>query len=109
MFLMQTLPSQLFAAQPFVYGSYAKLQRTVKSVIENFPDTSQSTFEVRVEWEKFLAKAPQSDDVNEYTRVFDLKCPLGDALLGRIASLSALETTPGAEVYCSKLINVESG
>ena len=82
MYLLMTMPSNRFIAQPFVYGSYSKFVKTVNSIVTAFPDTSESTTSVRAEWQQFAKKAPISDDVNEFTRAFGLKCPLGNYLLG---------------------------
>jgi len=89
LFLLTSLPSKPFTAQPFVHGSYSRLQKAITSVNTTFPDTALSTTSVRNEWAAFCLNAPESDDVNEYTRAKGLKCPLGEVLLG-LEDLSGL-------------------
>jgi hypothetical protein len=83
MHILKSQPSQLFEADTFISGSRKRLEKVVESVKENFKFNAGRDFNPCIEWENFaLIEAPKSDDVNDYTKVKGLHCPLASYLLG---------------------------
>jgi hypothetical protein len=77
--ILRSFPTGNLSPQPFVEGSREKLEKVAaaaKSKLGNdFPGVVH-------QWDEFLAKAPQSDDVEEYIRENPLYVPFSKELFG---------------------------
>jgi hypothetical protein len=77
--ILKCFPTGYLYPQPFVEGSRQKLEKVAAAVKmklgNDFPG-------VVLQWEQFLAKAPQSDDADEYVRENPLYIPFTKELFG---------------------------
>jgi hypothetical protein len=77
--ILKCFPTGHLSPQPFIEGSRAKLEKVAAAVKlkhgHDFPGAV-------VQWDEFLANAPQSDDADEYVKEHPLYVPFTKELFG---------------------------
>jgi hypothetical protein len=77
--ILKSFPTGVIQPQPFVEGSRQKLEKVAAAVKmrhgHDFPGAA-------LQWDEFLANAPQSDDADEYVRNNPLFIPFAKELFG---------------------------
>jgi len=82
MYVLTSLPTDLFVMQNFCFGSRERLVAVATSISNHFKPNGLREFEPSEDWAAFLRHAPQSNRVNDFTELKSPHIPLASFLLG---------------------------
>jgi hypothetical protein len=105
MYILKSLPTDLFVMQNFCAGSRERLVAVADSVSAHFKPNDLRTHEPSTEWSNFLRLAPQSNKVNEFTAHKPPHIPFASILLGfETVADAGSSVAPGGSAMSAPLI-----